>query len=70
MPAAMSKQSLDEYIPRIRSRYERLTGKLARSRLLDEFCEVSGYGRKHAIKVLRGQKRSGNKPGLGGPPKL
>lgn len=70
MPAAMSKQSLDEYIPRVRSRYQRLTGKPARSRLLDDFCEVTGYGRKHAIKVLRGQKRGGNGPGRGGAPTL
>lgn len=70
MPAAMSKQSLDEYIPRVRSRYRRLTGKAARSRLLDDFCEVTGYSRKHAIKVLRGQKRDGKGPGRGGAPTL
>lgn len=70
MPAAMSKQSLDEYIPRVRSRYHRLTGKAARSRLLDDFCGVTGYGRKHAIKVLRGQKRGGKGPGRGGAPTL
>jgi len=70
MPAAMSKNSLDEYIPRVRSRYQRLTGKAARSRLLDDFCEVTGYGRKHAIKVLRGQKRGGKGPGRGGAPTL
>jgi hypothetical protein len=70
MPAAMSKECLDEYIPRVRGRYQRLTGKLARSRLLDDFCEVTGYGRKHAIKVLRGQKRTGKGPGRGGAPRL
>lgn len=68
MPATMSKETLDEYIPRVRERYSRRTGKRARSRLLDEFCAVSGYGRKHAIKVLRGQKRSGKGPGRGGAP--
>jgi hypothetical protein len=70
MPATMSKETLDEYIPRVRERYSRLTGKRARSRLLDDFCAVSGYGRKHAIKVLRGQKRSGKGPGRGGAPTL
>jgi hypothetical protein len=70
MSATMSKPSLDEYIPRVRQRYQRLTGKLARSQLLDEFCEVSGYERKHAIKVLRGQKRNGRSQGRGGAPKL
>lgn len=70
MPAAMSKETLNEYIGRVRERYTRLTGKRARSRLLDDFCAVSGYGRKHAIKVLRGQKRGGKGPGRGGAPKL
>ena len=69
MPAAMSENTLNEYIPRFRARYSRMTGKKARSRLLDEFCEVTGYGRKHAIKVLRGQKRSGKGPGRGGAPR-
>ncbi len=68
MPAAMCKESLDESIPRVRSRDERLTGKLARSRLLDDFYEVTGYGRKCAIKVLRRQKRSGNGPEREGEP--
>ena len=70
MPAAMSKECLDKYIPRVSSCYQRLTGKLARSRLLDDFCEVTGYGRKYAIKVLRGQKRTGNGPGRGGATRL
>ena len=63
MPSAMSENPLNEYMPRFRARYSRMTGKKARSRLLDVFCEVTGYGRKHAIKVLRGQKR--NAMGLG-----
>jgi hypothetical protein len=70
MSAAMSKESLDEYIPRVRDRYQRMTGKLARTRLLDEFCEVTGFVRKYAIKVLRGQKRTGIGPGRGGAPRL
>jgi hypothetical protein len=69
MPAAMSENTLNEYIPRFRARYSRMTGKKARSGLLDEFCEVTGYGRKHAIKVLGGQKRSGRGPGRGGAPR-
>jgi hypothetical protein len=54
MPAAMSQASLREYIPRVRSRYQRLPGKQARSRLLDEFCAVSGFERMYASKVLSG----------------
>ncbi len=69
MPAAMSQKSLSEYIARVRHRYPRMTGKLARSRLLDEFCMVSGLERKYALKVLRGQRRHGRGPGRGGAPR-
>ena len=69
MPAAMSQKSLAEYIQRVRNRYERMKGKLARSRLLDEFCAVSGLERKYALKVLRGRRRSGRGPGRGGAPR-
>ena len=31
------------------------TGQAGRSRLLDEVCELCGYERKYAIKVLRGR---------------
>jgi hypothetical protein len=69
MPAAMSQESLAEYIPRVRNRYERMRGKRARGRVLDEFCAVSGWERKYAMKVLRGQRRSGRGPGRGGAPR-
>ena len=69
MPAAMSQKSLAEYIVRVRSRYERMRGKLARSRLLDEFCAISGLERKYALKVLNGQRRGGRGPGRGRAPR-
>lgn len=69
MPAAMSQKSLVEYISRVRNRYQRMRGKPARSRLLDEFCAVSGLERKYAVKVLRGQRRNGRGPGRGGAPR-
>jgi hypothetical protein len=69
MPSAMSQASLREYIPRVRSRYQRLHGKQARSRLLDEFCAVSGFERKYASKVLSGVRRDGRGPGRGGAPR-
>lgn len=69
MPAAMSQKSLAEYIERVRNRYERMKGKLARSGLLGEFCAVSGLERKYALKVLRGRRRSGRGPGRGGAPR-
>ncbi len=65
----MSQGSLQEYIPRVRGRYQRMTGKRARSRLLDEFCAVSGFERKYASKVLSGVRRAGGGPGRGGAPR-
>lgn len=53
----MSQESTNEYTEKIRERYLRMTGKRARSRLLDEYTEVTGFDRKYAIKVLRGQRR-------------
>ena len=56
MPRLMT-QSLDDYTVLIRSRYARRTGRRARSKLLDEFCNVTGFERKYAIKVLNSQRR-------------
>ena len=50
-------QSLTDYIECMRERYARMTGKRARSKLLDDFCATSGFERKYALKVLRGQRR-------------
>ena len=67
MPRLMD-QSLDDYVTLMRSRYARRTGKLARSRLLNEFCEVTEFERKYAIKVLgkrrrlKASRRRGAKP--------
>ena len=36
MPATMSKETLNEYIPRVRKCYSRMTGKAARSHVLDK----------------------------------
>lgn len=38
----MSKLTLNEYVPRVRGRYARMTGKRGRSCVLDEFCAVNG----------------------------
>ena len=48
----MSKQTIKEYILRISERYSCMTKKGAKTHLLDEFCETTGYDRKHAIKLL------------------
>ena len=50
-------QSLNDYVILMRERYSRMTGKPARSLLLNEFCETTNFERKHAIKVLGGQRR-------------
>lgn len=53
----MSQESTTEYTEKIRERYSRMKGKQARSRLLDEYTAVTGFDRKYAIKVMRGQRR-------------
>jgi len=50
--SSMSKRSTEEYLQKMRDRYQR-RGREARSRLLDELCEVCAYSRKHAIKLMR-----------------
>ena len=54
-----------EYVARMRERYEMAT-RAAKSRLLDEVCEVTGYHRKAVIRLLR--RPVGNRrPGRGRP---
>lgn len=64
----MSETSIEEYTEKMRGRYARMTGKKARSRLLDEFVEVTGWDRKHANKVLLGKCRSKGRRGKRGAP--
>ena len=55
----------DELVAAIAERYSR-ADKSERSRILDEFAAVSGFHRKHAMRLLRvGQpkQRSGPRPG-------
>ena len=54
---AMSERSIEEYTEKMRARYARMTGRIARGKLLDEFVEVTGWEGKHANKVLLGIKR-------------
>lgn len=59
----MSLQSKREYLMQIRSRYRR-AGRVHKSKILDEYCEVCGYDRKYAIKRLaRDPHRPRRKPG-------
>lgn len=63
----MSQKSKKEVIAKMRERYSG-RGREGRSRLIDELCELVGYSRKHAIKVL-GKKLpiGGMVPRRGGP---
>ena len=49
----MGRQSRWEYLRSIHGRYRR-AGREERGRILDEFCEVAGYNRKYAIRLLNG----------------
>jgi hypothetical protein len=44
-----------ELAEELRSRY-RGSGRVERGQLLDSFCLATGYGRKYAIKVLKGRR--------------
>ena len=54
-----------EYVARMRERYEMAT-RAAKSRLLDEVCEVTGYHRKAVIRLLR-RPVWNRRPGRGRP---
>jgi len=47
----MTRESKEEYLVLMRERYAR-AGRKGKSKLLDECCEVCGFHRKHAIRVL------------------
>lgn len=66
---AMSEPSIEEYTEKMRERYARMTGRKAKSRLLDEFISITGWERKHANKVLLGLKRKSGTRGKRGAPK-
>ena len=59
----MVQQSEQEYLEAIRGRY-RKARREGKTRILDEFCQVCGHHRKHAIRLLREVPRRGRrKPG-------
>jgi len=62
----MSLQPKREYLGQIRFRYRRV-GRVHKSKILDEYCQVCGYDRKYAIKRLaappqRPRHKAGRKP--------
>jgi len=50
----MSQNTTREMLLKMRERYQR-RGREGRSQRIDEECEMCGYGRKHALKVLGGE---------------
>ena len=53
----MSPRSKKEYLEAIFLRYKRSESKEQKTKILNEFCEVCGYHRKHAIRLLIRFKR-------------
>lgn len=56
MAKTMSQTTRNEYLKTMSGRYLRYTGKAAKTRLLNEFCQVTGHERKYAIKLLKGTR--------------
>jgi len=57
----MLKEARKAFLLAIKKRYregDRATKKL----ILDEFCEVCGYNRKYAIRILSAKKRARSEP--------
>jgi hypothetical protein len=57
----MSRKSKWEYFKAIYHRYHQAT-KVVRRQILNEFCQVCGYNRKYAIRLLNGPPPQKNKP--------
>lgn len=53
----------------MRERYARMTGRKAKTKLLNEYLLITGWERKHANKVLLGKKRKSGTRGQRGKPK-
>lgn len=74
MATTMSRNTRDEYLQKMLSRYRRHTGKRAKSRLPDEYCQATGHERKYATKQHSGQRgltcAERTKTSQGGRPRL
>ncbi len=47
----MGHLSMELYLKQLRLRYKKAS-RLEKTKILEEFCETSGYHRKHAIRTL------------------
>ena len=57
----MSQKSKWEYLKAVYSRYHKVS-KALRRLILNEFCQVCGYNRKYAIRLLNGPAPQQLKP--------
>lgn len=57
MGKKVSQQTRNELITALVARYDR-SGREDKTRILDEFVRITGYHRKHAIRLLRGLQAS------------
>lgn len=64
MGRQLSMATRNELVAALRGRYAK-AGRREKSRILDEFCALSGYHRKHAVRVLNeaGRRSEGRQPG-------
>ena len=53
----MSPRSKKEYLEAVFPRYKKAKTKEQKTKILNEFCEICGYHRKHAIRLLSKFKR-------------
>ena len=65
----MSQEATRQYLAQARPRYQKAK-RFEKWRILTEFCLISGYSRKHAIRLMNGKaglrsRRSGPKPKYG-----
>lgn len=49
----MRQLTMETYIKHIQARYSNTKGRKAKSLILDDFCNMTGYTRNHAISVLK-----------------
>jgi len=57
----MSKEERRATLAVSRRRYAEIKGKKRKGAFLDEYCAVTGHGRKHAVATLNGRNRRGAK---------
>jgi hypothetical protein len=73
MALNMSQKTKKEYLEKMRWRYGQRSGKMGKTVLIDEFCEMTGHERKYAIKLLASnrcapdakKRKKGRKPTYG-----